>query len=308
MSVDLDFDPGQQALVDAVGQFCAQRWTEADARADGPDFTRARWSELAELGVLAVGSPDEEGGAVEICAVMEALGWVAFPGPLVASFLGQQVLPPDDAAAVAQGKRVVAVGEPPLMAWATEADLFLSWQGGTLRPARPRSTACAEASLGDEAWGRVELDVGEALPGALRALVVGELAQAAYLAAAGGRLVAAAAEHASSRRQFGRTLGEFQAVAHPLADAHIRLDAARMLARAAACSLDEKTPEIAAERSALALGSAAGAALEAVAVSHQVFGAVGITLEGPIFPITRRIRSLASQSPGPAESARPGSE
>lgn len=308
MSVDLDFDPGQRALADAVSQFCAQRWTDADARAQGPDFTRARWSELAELGVLAVGSPGEDGGAVEICAVMEALGRVAFPGPLVASFVAQQVLPRDEATALAAGKQVPAVGEPPLMAWADEADLFLAWQGGALCRARPRGPVRAEASLGDEAWGRVQLDVGEALPGAQRGLVVGELAQAAYLAAAGGRLVAAAAEHAASRRQFGRTLGEFQAVAHPLADAHIRLEAARMLARAAACSLDKKAPEIALERSALALGSATGAALEAVAVSHQVFGAVGITLEGPIFPITRRIRSLASQNPGPAGSARPRSD
>jgi alkylation response protein AidB-like acyl-CoA dehydrogenase len=308
VSVDLDFDPGQQALADSVSQFCAQRWTEADARAPGPDFTRARWSELAELGVLAVGSPGEEGGALEICAVMEALGRVAFPGPLVASFVAQQVLPRDEATALAQGQRIPALGEPPLIAWAGEAELFLAWQGSTLRRAKPRGPVQTEAALGDEAWGRVELDLGEALPGAQRGLVVGELAQAAYLAAAGGRLVAAAAGHAASRRQFGRAIGEFQAVAHPLADAHIRLEAARMLARAAACSLDRKTADIALERSALALGSATGAALEAVAVSHQVFGAVGITLEGPIFPISRRIRSLASQNPGPAGNSRPWAE
>jgi hypothetical protein len=35
-------------------------------------------------------------------------------------------------------------------------------------------------------------------------------------------------------------------------------------------------------------------------VCHQVFGAIGVTLEGPAFHISRRIRQLASRSPGHA--------
>ena len=42
---------------------------------------------------------------------------------------------------------------------------------------------------------------------------------------------------------------------------------------------------------------------DAVHVGHQVFGAVGITLEGPAFPLSRRIRQLASSPPG-ADTAR----
>ena len=42
---------------------------------------------------------------------------------------------------------------------------------------------------------------------------------------------------------------------------------------------------------------AAGAALEAVYVCHQAFGAVGITLEGPAFRVARRVRQLVSEPP-----------
>src|SRR5262249_48324119 len=66
-----------------------------------------------------------------------------------------------------------------------------------------------------------------------------ELALGAYLAAAGRRLVEDAAAHARTRRQFGRPIADFQAVAHPLADAAIQLDAAATLSRVAADRWDE---------------------------------------------------------------------
>lgn len=43
------------------------------------------------------------------------------------------------------------------------------------------------------------------------------------------RLLEASIEHANSRRQFGRPIGGFQAVAHPIADMKIRLELARLI-------------------------------------------------------------------------------
>ena len=305
MSIDLDFDSGQQALGDAVEGFCAQSWTTADARKAGaesePAFPRAMWRELAEMGVLAAGAPGGEGGALEVCAVMEALGKAIFPGPLAATYLAQQVLPRPEAQRVGTGECLVSLGAPPLLPWATEADLFLEHAEGSLHRGEPKSPVRPQASLGGEAWGRVELHRGPALPDAERGLALGAIARAAYLAAAGDRLIEDAAAYASSRQQFGRTLGEFQAVAHPLADAHMRLAAARTLTRAAACGFESGTPGELRPRAALAQFSATRAALEAVHAGHQVFGAVGITRDGPAFYISRRIRSLASQIPRPSE-------
>ena len=102
--------------------------------------------------------------------------------------------------------------------------------------------------------------------------------------------------HARTRQQFGRAIGEFQAVAHPLADARTRLDATATLARIAAHAWDERAGDVRA-RAAAARLSAARAALEAAHTCHQLFGALGITLEGPVFHVSRRIRQLASQPP-----------
>ena len=295
MSIDLDFDAAQQALADAVSQFCRDHWTEADARAPGPGFNADIWRSLAGLGVLAAGAPDEESGALEVCAIAEALGRAAFPGPLAASYLAQQILPPDEAARVASGETVVCVGAPPLIPWADHAQCFLECDEGQLYRAELEGEVIPEPGFGGEAWGRVRLVRGEALPDAARGLALGEIVRAAYLAAAGARLVADAAEHARTRKQFARPIGEFQAVAHPLAQAHMRLEAARSLARAAAWVFDAGAVADSGRRAATAGLSASAAALDAVHVSHQVFGAVGITLEGPAFPLSRRIRSWAGQ-------------
>ena len=299
MSFDLDFDAGQRALGDAVRQFCADHWSDADSRAPGSGFSRELWRGLADLGVLGAGAPGEEGGAVEVCAIMEALGHAVFPGPLAASYLAQQVLPEDEAAGVAAGETVVSAGSPPLLPWAAQANLFLVWEDDAVFRAEAAGAVQAQDSPGGEAWGRVELRRGERLSGGLRGLALGEIARAAYLTAAGRRLLGDAAEHALQRRQFGRPIGEFQGVAHPLADSHMRLEAARALARAAACAFDAGEAREFRHRAASARLSSTRAALEAVHVGHQVFGAVGITLEGPAHHISRRIRSLAVQPPGP---------
>ena len=76
---------------------------------------------------------------------------------------------------------------------------------------------------------------------------VHDLSLAAYIAAAARRLLEKTAEHARARKQFGRAIGEFQAVAHPLADCVIALDSAATLARGAAWKLDAGTRTLRAE-------------------------------------------------------------
>jgi len=104
------------------------------------------------------------------------------------------------------------------------------------------------------------------------------------------------------RKQFGRPIGDFQAVAHPLADCSMRLSAAASLARAAAFYFDAGGAAQARHFAAAAHVSAIDASLEAAYVCHQVFGAIGITREGPIFHLSRRVRQLASQVPSRAAS------
>jgi len=296
--VNLDLDDGQRALADAVTQLCRARCDRDALCAAAGSFPEALWRELAELGVLEIGTPEGEGGALELAAAMEALGAAVFPGPLVATVLAVRLLPESERRRVTSGEAIVSVATPPELPFGTQTSLFVEVDAEAERAwlATPDGPVEPIETLGGEPWGRGRLARVEALAGLDAALAWSDVARAAYLASAARRLVDDAAEHARTRKQFGRAIGEFQAVAHPLADAAIALDGARVLARSAAFYLDSRSPDHPA-RAAAARLSASRAALDAVHVAHQVFGAVGITLEGPAFQVTRRIRQVASAPP-----------
>jgi alkylation response protein AidB-like acyl-CoA dehydrogenase len=286
----LELDAERAAVRDAVAVGCG---------AAGESFTRERWRTLGELGALAAGA-DGESGACELVATCEALGAAAAPGPIVATVIALRLLPEQEREAVASGRVLAAVGEPPLVPWAGAAGVFVELAGGRAWRAEPNGEVERVEALGGEPWGRVAWVRGAELPGAPAALAAGRLACAALLAAAGRRALERAAEHARVRKQFGRTIGEFQAVAHPMAAAWIRISAAEMLARAAAHQADAGADEAA----ALAAGawlSARGAALGAVLRAHQTFGAAGITESGPVFAFTQRVRAWASLPLGEAD-------
>jgi alkylation response protein AidB-like acyl-CoA dehydrogenase len=298
VGLDLEFDDAQQAIFASASQLCRDRCSDETVKAGSGGLDAGLWKAIAELGVLALATPDGEGGACELVAAVEALGRAVFPGPLAGTFAAAQLLPPREREAVVRGEAVVSLGSPPLMAWAPVAQLFVEIEEESAWLARPRGAIQPVETLGGEPWGRVDLERTTPLGDARRGLALHDIALAAYLAAAGTRLIEDAAEHARTRKQFGRAIGEFQAVAHPLADGWVQLAGAATLARAAAFRFDRSgagAPDAAVPAAAGAARlSAARAAVAAAQVCHQVFGAVGITLEGPVFHVSRRIRQLAS--------------
>ena len=87
-----------------------------------------------------------------------------------------------------------------------------------------------------------------------------------------------AVEHAKNREQFGRKIGVYQAVSHPLADTYVKTELARSLAYWAAWCVaegDEQTPLAVAAAKAYC-GDGAVAACER---SIQVHGGIGFTWE-----------------------------
>jgi hypothetical protein len=305
VSLDLELDAEQRAISDALAAFARERCPDARVRALAGSFPDGLWRELAELGVLALATPDGDGGALEAVAAMEALGRAVFPGPLAATFFATQLVPAAERGALARGEALAAVGEPPLFPFAPVAQVFVAVEGARAWQVRPAGEVEPVATLGGEPWGRVRVERVAELGGTARAFALHDLALAAYAAGAGARLLDDTAEHARTRRQFGRAIGEFQAVAHPLADCAMMLAAARGLARAAAWHFDRGAAGAAVETAAAARLSAARAALCTAHVCHQLFGAIGITLEGPVFHVSRRLRQLASQPPSddPARAA-----
>jgi len=312
MGLDLAFDDAQEAIGTTLRQFCADRLSEDAVKARAGELDRETWRELAELGVLALATPEGEGGALELVAAIEPLGAALFPGPLAATCFAAQILPAAERERVTSGQAIVTVGEmvaapgePALVPFAPEADLFVEVVDDRAFLAEPDGAVEPVETLGGEVWGRVALRRGAELGGVARARVVHDLVLAAYTAAAGLRLVADTAEHARARRQFGRAIGDFQAVAHPLADCWMALNSGQELARAAAFDFDAGDEAKAPVRAGAARIAAARAGVETAHTCHQLFGALGITLEGPVFHVARRLRQLASQPPGdgPARAA-----
>jgi alkylation response protein AidB-like acyl-CoA dehydrogenase len=291
--LDLAWDDAQQAIADSVAAYCRDRCTPDAVRAAADRFPAALWRELAELGVLGLATPEGVGGALEVAAAMESLGRAAHPGPLVETFFASQLLSANDRGRLAAGALVAAVGEPPIVVWAPLAQRFIEVAEGRAWLAEPDGPIEVVTTLGGDPAGRLGLARRAELGACDRAQALADVAGAAYLAAAGRALVDAAADHARVRKQFGRAIGGFQAVAHPLADAVIALDAAATLARVAAWEWDERDSRAGA-RAAAAWLSASRAAERAAHAAHQVFGALGAMRDGPAFFASRRILQLVS--------------
>ena len=298
MSIDLDFDDGQAGIATTLSQFCKARCGAEIVKGSGGEFPQALWQDLASLGVLAVASEAGEGGPREVVAMMETLGIALFPGPLAATLLATQLTGPEERVELTLGTGIAAVGRPPLFQFGTVATIFFEVEGDDVYRVRPRGEIKPVDTLGGEVWGRVECERIHHFDDASRALTLYRIALAAYLVGASAGLIRAAAEHAATRKQFRQPIGQFQAVAHPLADVYIRTEAARLLARSAADQL-ERAASTASFESCAAYYSARCAAIDAAHTCHQVFGAIGITLEGPAYHYSRRIMQLAAVGPPP---------
>ncbi len=295
MSLSFALHGDAAALADTVGKFAAGRLGSSVRQRARTRFSAALWQELAELGIFMLGPDRELGGYAALVGGLEELGRAGCPGPLAGTLLAVGLLPAPLASEVVAGRRVVAIGAAPAMAWAAVADLFIELRDGAAWLLDAQAGEPLE-SLGDEQWARLRVAGAAPLGTLLPVLPRHDLALAAYLVGAGLGLVEDAAAHARDRRQFGRPIGDFQAVAMPLADAAIHLEAARGLVRAAAWQLDHDVagaPGLA----AMARVSAGRAARQAAFIAHQSQGAFGVTEDGPVFWLSRRIQQWAVQPP-----------
>ena len=101
------------------------------------------------------------------------------------------------------------------------------------------------------------------------------------------RALELAVEHAKTREQFGRPIGVYQAVSHPLATTYVESELARSLAYWAAWCVAEGD-----EQSAIAVAAAksyAGdVAVAACERAMQILGGIGFTWEHPLHTYYKR--------------------
>ena len=127
-----------------------------------------------------------------------------------------------------------------------------------------------------------------------RLMTAGSLLAAAEAVGAAGHILDLACRYAGQRRQFGRTIGSFQALRHILADAYVRQESGWSAVRYAAAALDDGDPE-AARAASIAKAYVSRGAREVAHSAMQVFGGVAFTAEHPAHRFLRRISVRAQQ-------------
>ena len=107
-------------------------------------------------------------------------------------------------------------------------------------------------------------------------------------------------EHVSTRQQFGKPIGVYQAVSHQLSNTYADVELARSLAYWAAWCVaedDEQAPVAAAAAKAFATEAAVAAAERSI----QVHGGIGFTWEHPLHRFYKRALWLEGFGSRPAE-------
>ncbi len=284
-----------------------------------PEHRRV-WESLVEFGALSVGGEDGL-GAVELCLIARALGAHLAPTPYLGSAAlrfaapkeGQSlfrfalaVLEPGSGWATAprtaiersgdgyvvSGNKVavehagsverlavVAAGPALVVVDSGAAGVALTQQP-TLDPTAPMyALELAEVAPATDPLG------GEAVQ---RLMTIGALLAAAEAVGAAGRLLDDACTYAGERRQFGRTIGSFQALRHLLADMYVRQASSWSSVLYAAAALDEDADE-AGRTASIAKAYVSRAAREVAHGAMQVFGGVAVTAEHPAHRFLRRI-------------------
>lgn len=251
---------------------------------------RALWKSLADAGVFAVAVPEAAGGVgvlpVELVTAFRVLGAHGVPGPYVETVAAAQLLPE-----IGDGSRLVSLALPPEVPYALDADaadVALVADEAGVRHGQP---GAARESI-DPARRLFPLTPGEIVSSAgsaADAYDLGVLLCAAQLSGLGDRLLAITVEYAKTRQQFGRPIGEFQAVKHHLADAYVTLEHARPLLYGAA--LAHGSPSFARDVSA-AKAAASEASYFASRIALQVHGAIGYTDEYDPTLLIRKARAL----------------
>ena len=290
-------DPGPTDEQAAMAEVVARLGAEIRAGAPGPGpfpFPSAAWRRLGELGVLGIAST-EGGGAGDVLAVNDALGAASFPGPISATLFALQILDPDAAHPVSAGDELVSVCTGRWYPWGNDANWLLVLDGAEVGVGRRLSPGPATTSLTRATWAQpvIEPVTRRTVPPVAR--VLRDLAVAGYLSGAARACLADTAAHARQRRQFGRSLGEFQAVSHALARCDAAMASAAGLARQSAWEWDHGSD--AAERPALARRACTSAALDAVLACHQVFGAMGFSEETGLWRTSTAVRELSLSWP-----------
>ncbi len=230
-------------------------------------------SELRELGWLGVSVPEERGGGglsfVDEAILVEEAGRALYSGPFLTTAVVLPALPEVD-------DNAWSVELDGLVPHLDSVDRVLAQDGSAVEAAGETLPTVDETRpLGRLVSDRHKLDLAaDPEPVHLR-LLAGLAVEAVGVAQ---KALELAVEYVSQREQFGKKIGIYQAVSHPLADTYVETELARSLAYWAAWCVaedDEQAPVAV----AAAKSFCAETAVAACERSIQVHGGIGFTWE-----------------------------
>jgi alkylation response protein AidB-like acyl-CoA dehydrogenase len=273
------------------------------------------WRVITEAGALDIALPSETGGLQLASIVAEMIGEHLAPVPFTFATCAYRFIAgagpdcEDLASEIGSGKSIVTVVPA---AGRLDTDLWLAAEGaiadavlnadgeGVWLYRRPDGVIRADTlDAGSTAlWpigvpterrkvesGSRGVALWEALQTDIRVLAAAELIGMA------NRSIALAAEYACGRVQFGRPIGSYQGVSHPLADCATAVEGARLLVRKAGWAVDEQEPDRDA-MGAMAFVNAWEVAQKAVSHALRVHGGYGFMTEYDIGIYYRRAKAL----------------
>ena len=230
--------------------------------AGGDDPTR--WERLVELGLPGMLAPEAAGGMgladIDFVLVAEEAGRAALPEnlvehagiavPLLAACSAPRAQ--DWLARAAAGEVRLAVGHPlnATVLGAAAADALVLFHGDEVHlmeraavTLQPQASVDRLRSLATVEWTptAATLIASGAEGATLRELAFarGAVVNAAQALGLAERMVRIAVDYASTRQQFGRAIGSYQALKHHMADVQVQLEYARPVVYAAAARLAE---------------------------------------------------------------------
>jgi alkylation response protein AidB-like acyl-CoA dehydrogenase len=251
-----------------------------EANADAP------LAALRELGWLGVSVPEERGGGglsfVDEAILFEEAGRALYAGPFLTTAVVLPALPELDEQAWSVELDGLVPSLDAVDTVLTEAMEAVPAEGETL------ATTDETRPLGKLVFQEHKRSVdGSFEPVRLR-LLAGLALEAVGVAQ---RALELAVEYVSQREQFGKKIGTYQAVSHPLADTYVETELARSLAYWAAWAVAEED-----ERAPLAVAAAkaqcAETAVAACERAIQVHGGIGFTWEHALHRYYKRAQWL----------------
>jgi hypothetical protein len=244
------------------------------------------WHQLADLGVTEL----HRESPLDLVVAFEELGHHAVPGPIVESCA---VIPPlltglgdphNWLPAMESGKLTATIAYPPHQPYADHADLTFIINDDALHVA----ASGTELSSVDISRRLTTTTLGTRLGQVSgNPLDIGALGTAAVQLGLATAMLELTTSYAKQRTQFGRPIGQFQAVKHLLADVLIAIELARPLLHAAAITTTSRDISAAKLTATAAADRSAKAAL-------QVHGAIGYTKEYELSRYLTKTRALRS--------------